>query len=89
MDTRRILHHLATLVSEDGHIHVLDLVRPGDRSLSELFARIDRGEYVRPIAAWKELLMADFTPVVFEPFGVGVWGRTLWSMFYFKENARR
>ena len=41
--TRRILAHLATLLSDDGHVHVFDLVLPDRRSVSRFLARADRG----------------------------------------------
>ena len=88
-NTERILAHLATLLSDDGHIHVLDLVLPPRPSISRFLARADRGDYPRPLEEWRDLFTRAFEPVVFEPYALGVAGATLWSMIYFKGQARR
>jgi len=88
-NTERILAHLATLLSDDGHIHVLDLVLPPRPSISRFLARADRGDYPRPLDEWRDLFTRAFEPVVFEPYSLGVAGMTLWSMIYFKGHARR
>ena len=87
--TRKILAHLATLLSDDGHVHVLDLVLPERPSVSRFLARADRGEYPRPLAEWRELFTEAFEPVVVEPYPLGAAGVTLWNMIYFKGRARR
>jgi SAM-dependent methyltransferase len=87
--TRRILAHLATLLSDDGHVHVFDLVLPEGPSVSRLLARADRGEFPRPLEEWRALFSAAFEPVVFEPYPLGAAGMTLWNMVYFKGRARR
>jgi len=86
---RRILAHLATLLSDDGHVHVFDLVLPEGRSVSRFLARADRGEYPRPLDEWRELFTGAFEPVVFEPYPLGAAGMTLWNMIYFKGRVRR
>jgi len=87
--TQRILAHLATLLSNDGHVHVFDLVLPERPSISRFLARADRGEYPRPLEEWRELFTGAFEPVVFEPYPLGAAGMTLWNMVYFKGRARR
>jgi SAM-dependent methyltransferase len=87
--TRRILAHLATLVSHDGHIHIMDLVLPPAPSVSRFLARADRGDYPRPLEEWRDLFTSTFEPVVFEPYPLGAGGVTLWNMVYFKGRARR
>jgi SAM-dependent methyltransferase len=87
--TRRVLAHLAELLTDDGHVHVLDLVLPGRPSLSRRMARWDRGRHPRPLGAWRALFEEHFEPVVFEPYPLGVAGLELWSMVYFKGKARR
>jgi trans-aconitate methyltransferase len=87
--TRRILAHLATLLSDDGHVHVFDLVLPERPSISRFLARADRGEYPRPLEEWRALFTSAFEPVVFEPYPLGAAGMTLWNMIYFKGRARR
>ena len=88
-NTERILAHLATLLSEDGHVHVLDLVLPPRPSIARFLARADRGDYPRPLEEWRDLFTRAFEPVVFEPYSLGVAGATLWSMIYFKGRARQ
>ena len=88
-NTERILAHLATLLSDDGHIHVLDLVLPPRPSISRFLARADRGDHPRPLDAWRDIFTRIFEPVVFEPYPLGLAGVTLWSMIYFKGRARR
>lgn len=88
-DVRRILAHLATLLSDDGHLHVLDLVLPAEPSIPRFLARADRGEFPRPVEEWRELFAGALEPVVFEPYPLGRAGVTLWDMVYFKGRARR
>jgi trans-aconitate methyltransferase len=87
--THHILAHLATLLTEDGHVHILDLVLPTRPSVSRLLARADRGDYPRPLEQWRAIFTAAFEPVVFEPYPLGAAGVTLWNMVYFKGRARR
>ncbi len=86
--TRRILAHLATLLSDDGYVHIFDLVLPARASISRFLALADRGEYPRPLDEWHELFTSAFEPVVFEPYPLGAAGITLWNMIYFKGRAR-
>lgn len=88
-DTRRILAHLATLLTDDGHVHIVDLVLPERPSISRFLALADRGEYPRPVEAWRALFASAFEPVVFETYPVGVAGVELWSFVHFKGKARR
>ncbi len=87
-DARRILEHLRTLLSKEGHIHILDLVLPDRPTLARLLARWDRGEHARPLEEWRTLLSEWFEPVVFEPYPLALGGVTLWNMVYFKGRAR-
>ena len=86
---RRILAHLATLLTDDGHLHALELVLPERPSVSRQLARYDRGEYPRPLAEWRELFGESLEPVVFEPYPLVGLGVKLWDMVYFKGRARR
>ena len=88
-DSIRILAHLATLLTDDGRIHVLDLVLPPKPSAARLLARLDRGEHPRPLSAWQELLGRHFQADVFEPYDLGVAGVPLWKMVYFRGQPRR
>lgn len=88
-NTRRILAHLATLLSDDGHVHIFDLVLPQRPSVSRFLAHADRGDYPRPLEQWRDIFTESFEPVVFEPYPLGAAGLTLWNMIYFKGRARR
>jgi hypothetical protein len=70
-------------------MHIMDLVLPSAPSVSRLLAHADRGDYPRPLEAWRELFTRAFEPVVFEPYPLGAGGVTLWNMVYFKGRARR
>ena len=61
---------------------------PAEPSLSRLLARWDRGDFPRPLETWQELFSEYFEPVVFQPYPLGAFGATLWSMVYFKGRAR-
>ena len=88
-NVQRILEHLAGLLTEDGHVHILDLVLPERPSIGRALARMDRGDFPRPLDEWREIFTATFEQVVFEPYPVGVTGVTLWNMVYFKGKVRR
>lgn len=87
-DVQRILTHLGSLLTPDGHVHILDLVMPARASVSRLLARWDRGDYARPLDAWYQLFGDAFEPIVFEPYELRGGGVTLWNMVYFKGRAR-
>jgi SAM-dependent methyltransferase len=88
-DVRRLLSHLSTLLSDDGHAHILDLVLPPERfSPSKLLAQLDRGAFARPLDEWRRLFGDAFDVVEFEPYPLGVGGLTLWSMVYCKGRSR-
>jgi len=84
----RILEHLATLLTPDGRIHVLDLVLPDVPGPARLLARLDRGDHPRPLPAWRDLLGRWFEPDLFEPYDLGVGGLALWKMVYFRGRRR-
>lgn len=88
-DVRRILSHLGTLLTPDGHVHILDLVLPERVSIGRVLARLDRGEFPRPLDDWHRLFTQAFEPVVFEPYPLGSLGLALWQMVYFKGRARQ
>ena len=85
---RRILSHVATLLTDDGAIHILDLVRPDHPGIAATLARLDRGDFPRPLAEWKQLFEASYKPVIFEPYALKGFGVTLWQMIYFKGTRR-
>lgn len=85
---RRLLGHLATLLTPDGAVHILDLVLPEQPSVSRVLARLDRGHFARPIPVWRALFETHFHPVVFEPYPLGMLGIELWSMVYFQGRMK-
>jgi SAM-dependent methyltransferase len=87
-DVLEILSHLRSLLSEDGSIHILELVLPEDRSISRLLARWDRGKFARPLKEWQAIFGEQFETVIFEPYALTGMGATLWNMVYFKGRSR-
>jgi SAM-dependent methyltransferase len=82
---RRLLSHLATLLSDDGHVHILDLVLPPERfSISRALARADRGDFPRPLEEWRDLFGEAFEIVRFEPYPLVAGGAILWNFVYCK-----
>ncbi|MCB0866139.1 MAG: class I SAM-dependent methyltransferase [Solirubrobacterales bacterium] len=85
--TRDLLGNLRRALAPDGHIHVMELVLPPRPCMGRLLARLDRGDFARPLESWRELLGEHFDAVVFEPYPLGAaWSEltTLWHMVYFK-----
>ena len=80
-DAVRILAQLSPLLAPDGTIHILDLVLPAGKSLAWMMARLDRGQYARPVEHWRALFGAAFETIAFEPY---FFGGPLWSMVYFQ-----
>ena len=88
-DARRLLAHLRTLLTDDGHVHIVDLVLPERPSIARFLARLDRGEFPRPLREWLELVTGVFEQTVLEPYRLTGLGATLWNMVYFKGRAKR
>jgi SAM-dependent methyltransferase len=88
-DVRRILAHLETLLTDDGHVHILDLVLPDQRSIARQLAQWDRGDYARPVAEWEALFGESLESAVFQPYTVGAFDIPLWNMVYFKGRGFR
>lgn len=87
--TIRLLAQLSSLLTEGGHVHILELVVPPQVSIPRFFARVDRGRFARPQEEWKQIFSEVFVSVVFEPFSLTAGGMELWHMVYFKGKARR
>ena len=86
-----LLAHLSTVLTDEGHIHVMELELPARPSIGRLLARLDRGDYPRPLPRWRALLTQSFEPVVFEPYRLGASFSaltTMWNMVYFKGRPR-
>lgn len=84
-----ILHRLASWLSPDGHIHLLELVLPAEPSLQRFMAHRDRGEFPRRYEHWQRLFAEHFDLVVCEPYKLGALGIKLWNMIYCKGRAKR
>jgi SAM-dependent methyltransferase len=87
-DVFKILSHLRSLLTEDGYIHILELVLPRERSVARILARWDRGKFARPLTEWKAIFGELFEEVLFEPYPLTGGGATLWNMVYFKGRSR-
>jgi SAM-dependent methyltransferase len=85
---RDILANLSKLLTEDGHLHSLELVLPESASAARFIARADRGKFARPLAKWKELFGESLHPELFEAYPLGAGGVVLWNMVYFKGRRR-
>lgn len=83
-----VLSHLGTLLTGDGHVHVLELVLPERWSMARALARLDRGHYARRLERWREIFEAHFIAKRFEPYEIRGLGMPLWHMVYFKGSAR-
>ena len=86
--THRILAHLPSLLPADGFVHIIELTLPPNASPSRLLAKMDRGDYPRPLEEWRGIFREHFEEVVFEPYSVGMAGVTLWKFVYFKGRKR-
>jgi len=85
---RRILTALTRSVSDDGHVHIIDLVLPGSKGLPRMMAENDRGDYPRPFSHWQELFGSIFEEVTIEPFKVRLMGLDVIELVYFKGRNR-
>ena len=80
---RKLLRRMAQLTTDEGRVHVLDLVRPAHLSPGRLLARLDRGRFARPIAQWRALFTEHLHEEHFEPYSFGLPLLPLWQMVYF------
>jgi|SRR5215469_9452711 len=88
-DAMDVLSSLESRLSQDGHIHILELVLPENRSIARLLAQWDRGDFARPLQEWQTLFSKIFKQVLFEPYCITATGTVLWNMVYFKGSARK
>lgn len=87
--TRHVLSHLGTLLTDNGHVHIIELVIPPEPSVAQRLARWDRGKFARPLDEWRAMFCEYFVPVVDEPFTVGMIRMDLWHFVYFKGRPKR
>ena len=88
VDSKRVLSCAAARLSKGGHLHILELVSPQDRSIAQLLANWDRGKYSRPLEEWKALFEEHLEVILFEPYPLRLLGITLWNMVYCKGRAK-
>jgi len=82
--TNAILSRLKYWLSDDGHIHILELVYPARLSVAQLVAKADRGKFSRPLEQWRSLFEQHLNVQIFEPYPLKGFGVTLWNMIYCK-----
>jgi SAM-dependent methyltransferase len=87
-NVRSTLSALSTRLTDDGHIHIIDLELPESASIPRRLALWDRGKFPRSLADWRNIFSEIFEPVIFEPFSVPAQGPVLWRMVYFKGRRR-
>jgi SAM-dependent methyltransferase len=78
----RVLSRVATLLSAEGNIHILDLVLPPKPSISRWLALHDRGGFPRRLEEWRQVFARHFQILAFEPYPLTALGVTLWNMVY-------
>ena len=85
---RKLLRHLSTLLSPDGHVHVLDMVLPPTKySIPRILARLDRGEHARSLEDLRALVEDAFDVVDFQRYPLQAGGLALWDFVYFKGRS--
>ena len=85
----RILEHLRALLTDDGHVHIIDHLLPEEPSIARILAGMDRGKFALPQKEWLDLVTGMFEPALVEPYRLTALGATLWHMVYFKGRAKR
>jgi SAM-dependent methyltransferase len=85
---RRLLRALSGLLADDGHVHILELVRPPHAGVARMLATLDRGDFARSLDEWTALFRESFDPLTTEPFPLRALGVVLWNMIYVKGRAR-
>lgn len=92
IDNQGVERLLAAIASqamdEDGHVHIIDLVLPEERTFAYRMARWDRGRYPRRLAEWKKIFERFFALEIFEPYGLKALGVGFCDLIYFR-GARR
>jgi 2-polyprenyl-3-methyl-5-hydroxy-6-metoxy-1,4-benzoquinol methylase len=83
-----ILSNLSQLITNDGYIHILELILPDHPSITRFVARADRGNFPRPSESWRQMFEQFFDTTVFEPYDLGVSHVPLWKLLYFKGKPR-
>jgi SAM-dependent methyltransferase len=85
---RRLLRQVAGFLTNDGCVHIIELVLPDNFSVPRFLARVDRGRYPRSLEGWKRMFDDAFESILVEPFSLTCLGVPLWKLVYFKGYAR-
>ena len=85
----RLLGAIATqALSENGRVHIIDLVLPEEKTFAYRMARWDRGRYPRRMAEWKNIFSRFFTLEIFEPYSLKALGTSFCDLVYFRGGRR-
>jgi len=79
-----LFSRVKTLLSENGHVYIIDVFLPDRIGPAYILSRLDQGDYVRKPDHWKTLLGKHFSCQDFREFNLSLGPITLWNMFYFK-----
>jgi SAM-dependent methyltransferase len=79
----RLLSRMATLTTDDGQVHILDLILPERTSVARWLAKADRGQFARPVEAWRTLFTRHLKEVHSAVYPLGVPGVPMWWMIHF------
>ncbi len=79
-----ILSHLSTLLTDDGHVHILDLVLARETSIARWLTLHDRGDFPRPLDELLEIVNLTLQPVLVQPYNLRIYRLKLWNMVYLK-----
>lgn len=82
-----VLGRLRAALAPGGFIHLVDLLLPERASVARLLARLDRGHWARPLAAWERMFGACFEAVAREQFALTLAGVPLWHMVHLKGRS--
>ncbi|HWZ96944.1 MAG TPA: class I SAM-dependent methyltransferase [Candidatus Dormibacteraeota bacterium] len=86
--TNAILSRMHLWVSENGFIHILELVYPPKPSIPQFLAKADRGKFPRRLEHWRSLFERHLNIEHFEPYPLKKFGLTLWDMIYCRGTPR-
>src|SRR5205814_3735666 len=71
---RSILSHLGTLLPENGHVHILDLVLAKETSVARWLTLHDRGDFPRLSEELLDIVADTLQPVLVEPYELRMFG---------------
>ena len=88
---RSILSNLGKLLTEDGYVHIVELILPDSASIPRFLARSDRGNFPRPLETWRRMF-TEFSKPSYS--SLSIWRRSVFacgrcSTLKGKRSARR